>query len=326
MRRRTAILLALVMAVACTKKKKDGGVAAEQVSGLSAIPASARVVIGATPERLADSAVVARAFARLLERDADLALRIDRLAQGCGLDWRTRVRSLHVALTDAAPQPLLVVTGKLVEADIAKCVQTTVGAGGGSMTVEQADGRTLYHVVEGERSMWFAFGRSDTVLLSGSRDLVIAGLGDGEKVLDDPEMRALIERANTRAPLWAVGQVDHELGERLQKLTRGKVSTPPRAFLASLDPSDGLAAELSAVTASVEEAKALETQVETMLALLAMAAQAKGLGPAAGKLTSRQDGDIVHVGVALTDEELKSVLSTVDTGPAPPQDAGPHGP
>jgi hypothetical protein len=63
-----------------------------------------------------------------------------------------------------------------------------------------------------------------------------------------------------------------------------------------------------------------------MLALLAMAAQAKGLGPAAGKLASRQDGDIVHIGVALTDDELKTVLSAVDTGPAPPQDAGPHGP
>jgi hypothetical protein len=325
MRARRAIAMMLVVgALGCQHKKKTGDdVAATELSGLAAIPASARVVIGVSPARLADSDVVARAFARLLERDADLAMRVDRLAKGCGFDWRTRVQSLHVALTDAAPEPMLVATGQLEEADLAKCVQNTVGEGGGSLTVEQVEGRPLYHVIDGDHSMWFSFGTTDTVVLSGSRDLVVAGLGDGKKVMDAPELRALLQRADTRAPLWAVGRVDDKLGQRLLRITRGKVATAPRAFLASLDPSDGLHADLAAVTASAEDAKTLESQVGTMLALVAMAAQSQDLGPLASRITTRHEGDTLHISVALTDDELKEVLSKVDSGSPPAQDAGP---
>jgi hypothetical protein len=198
-----------------------------------------------------------------------------------------------------------------------------VGAGGGSLTLEQVDHRTLYHVVDGTHAMWFGFGASDTVVLSGSRDLVVDALGDGKKVMDVPEMRALIERADTRAPLWAAGRVDDQLGQRLLRLTRGKVSSPPRAFLASLDPSHGLDADLAAVTASEDDAKVLESQVGPMLALVAMWAQAEDLGPLAAKVTVHHEGDAVHISINLSDDELKEVLSKVDSGPPPAQDAGP---
>jgi hypothetical protein len=321
-----AIVLALLLIAACSGKKKSGAVEPSQVTGLGAVPGSARVVIGVSPARLATSDVVVRAFLRLLERDADLAMRVDRLAEGCHIAG-SEVESLHLVLSDTAPQPLLIATGPFSEADLAKCVQTTVGAGGGSMTVEQDAGRTLYHVVDGQHSMWFSFGQRDTVVLSGARELVIESLGDGPRVLDQPEMRALIERADTRAPVWAVGRVDDQLGQRLLRLTRGQVQSPPRAFLGRLDPTDGLQAELTAVAASEADAKVLESKVEPMLSLAAMAAQARGMGPLFGNVSVRQERDAVRIGITLTDAELKDVLSKVDSSPPPEQDAGPsHGP
>lgn len=322
MARRALLAAALVVAAGACKDRKPEKKAVAELAGLAAVPASARVVIGADPDRLADSPLVARAVEGMLERDPDLSGRIERLARACGIDWRD-LESLHLALTDDAPQPVLVVTGELAEADLARCVQGTVGAGGGSLNASPVDGRTLYQVTEGQRTVFFAFGRKDTVVLSASRELVLAALGDGQKVLDASEMNALVQRADTDAPLWAVGKVDPALGNRLLRLTRGKVTTPPRAFLGVLDPTAGLKVQLAAVMATEDDAKAMESQLNPTLGLVSIAAQARGLGPLAAKIAAARDGDTVTFGVSLTDAEVNEVLSKVDSRPPPDEDAGP---
>jgi hypothetical protein len=323
--RRTASALLALIAGGCTHKQKPATPPAE-LAGLAAIPSTARVVLAADPSRLSQSDVVARAFTLLLDKEPDLTERLQHLADGCQIDWRKQITSLHVALTSDAPVPLVIATGQLSEPDVAKCVQTTVGAGGGSLTMEQADDRTLYKVVEGKHTMYFAFGQHDTVALSASRDLVVNGLGNGQKVGDAPEMKDLFGRADTKAPLWAVGQVDASMGQRLQKITRGAVTASPKAFLFSLDPTDGVKVDLAAVMASEADAKAMESQAEGMLDLVALAAQRWQLGPLVAKATATQTSDTVHLGVALSDDEMKEVLSKVDTSAPAAQDAGPARP
>ena len=319
---RYALLTAVALAAACTSKASSEKTPPAQRAGLDAVPASARVVIGADPRRLAGSELVERAVALMIAREPELGARVASLATGCGLDW-TKLESVHLAITDDAPQPMLIATGPVAEADLAKCVQSTVGAGGGSLTLQQVDGRTVYQAVEGQRTVYFAFGREDTIVLSASRELVVTGLGSGKKVLDTPEMKALVDRADTRAPLWAVGRVDPTLGQRLLRLTRGKVSTPPEAFLGKLDPTGGITVELAAVMASEDDAKALESQLIPTLQLVSLAAQVRGLGPLAAKITGSRQGDVVRFGVSLTEAEVNEVLSKVDSRPPPDEDAGP---
>lgn len=315
--------LLLVALVACAKKKEPAAqVPPPDRAGLAAVPATARVVIGVKPKQLAGSRLVDRAIDQMLDRDPDLAARVERLAEGCKLDWST-LESVHLAMTDVAAQPMLVATGRLAEADLAACVRSTVGAGGGTLSATQVDGRTLYEVVEGQRSVYFGFGRSDTVVLSGSRDLVIAGLGPDKKVLDDAAMKALIGRARVDEPVWAVGVLDPALGQRLLRLTQGKLTTPPRAFLVALDPTGGLEVELAAVMSSEDDAKVLESQVDPTLSLVAFAAQARGLGPLAAKIAGSRDGDVVKFGVSLTEAEVNELLSKVDSRPPPDEDAAP---
>jgi hypothetical protein len=318
--------LCLVGVAGCkTKKARDDKQPPPDLSGLAAVPDTARVVIGADPGRLAGSMLVSRAFELMLEREPELGAQLERLTVGCDLDWRNQLDQLHLVRTDG-PDPLVVATGKLAEADLAKCVQNTVGTGGGSLTIEQVEGRTLYKVEQGTRTVFFAFGRADTVVLSGSRELVVAGLGSGPKVLDNPEMKALIDRADTHAPMWAVGQVDPGLGTRLLKLTGGRLTNPPRAFLMRLDPAAGLKADLTAVMVSEDDAKVLESQLNPTLALVSMAAQAKGLGQIAAKIAGSRERDAVRFGIELTDAEVKEVLSKVDSRPPPEQDASPGAP
>ncbi|MCA9673913.1 MAG: hypothetical protein H6709_17060 [Kofleriaceae bacterium] len=320
-----AVTVVATVASGCNKKKQAPPERRPppELSGLAAVPVSTRVLIGADPARLADSEIVARAFGDMLARDPDLGVRTQRLAEACALDVRTQLASVHVALTTDAPEPLLVVTGRLAEADLAKCVQTTVGAGGGQVTAHQVEGRTLYKVDDAGRVVTFGFGRADTVVVSASEKLVIEALGPGPKVLDDAEMKGLIDRADARAPLWAVGKVDGSLGQRLTRLTGGAVTTPPKAFLAALDPSAGLRVSLGAVMATVDEAKALESHVNPTLALVAIAAQARGLGQLAAKIAASRDDDVVRFGVDLTSDEVKEVLSRIDSRGPSQQDASP---
>ncbi len=310
-------------AAGCSSKASSARQPPPSLAGLAAVPASARVIIGADPARLADSSLMRRGFGLLLERNDELATRVARLAAGCGFDWRTQLTAVHLVLTTDAAEPLLVATGKLAEADLARCVQTTVGEGGGKVTARQVDGRTLYQVDDAGRSVTFGFGQADTVVISASRALVVAALSTGKKVLDDPAMKALIDRADVAAPLWAAGQVDADLGQRLTRLTGGQVKAAPVAFLASADPVAGLQLSLGAVMGTEDDAKQLESHVNPMLALASLAAQARGLGPLASRIGASRDGVILRFGVKLDDAEVKEVLSKIDSRPLHQQDAAP---
>ncbi len=296
-----------------------------QLTGLAAVPASAKVIIGADPARLAGSPLIARAAELMIAREPGIGDRLARLAAGCKLDWRTQINSLHLALTTDSPEWMMVATGALVETELARCVQSTVGTGGGSLTLTQVEGRSLYQAVDGDHTVYFAFGQADTIVLSGSRELVIAGLGTGQKAMDAPEVAALIGRADTHAPLWAVGKLDPAAGHRLLTLVKGAIETPPKAFLGVLDATEGFQAELVAVMGSEDDAKAMESQLKPMLELISLMAQARSLGPFAAKIAGSRDGDSIRFGVKLTAQEVADLLAEVDSTAGGLQDAGPPG-
>src|ERR1041385_4629602 len=129
------LLVALVVTAGCGKKSRRKS---PEVTGLAAVPSSAQVVIVVDVKRVVDSPLVERAIDQLLMRDADLATRWQKLRDSCKLDLATID---HVALaigpkSGDAPGTgpvLMVVTGKLVEADLATCVRAMVGQGGGTL-------------------------------------------------------------------------------------------------------------------------------------------------------------------------------------------------
>src|SRR5690606_2820961 len=115
---------------ACDKKKK-----APEVAGLSAVPQSAQVIVSADVARVASSPLVRRAVETLLLGDAELATRWQRLQDSCKLE----LDQLANVLLAIGPRPgpdvgtgpvLMVVTGKLVETELAACVRAMVGQGG----------------------------------------------------------------------------------------------------------------------------------------------------------------------------------------------------
>lgn len=309
-------------------KGKPAAKVAAPIAGLDAVPASATAVVSIAVPKVASSPLVQRAVEKLLLADAELSGRWERLREECKLDVVQAVSQVVLALgPKPAPQTaapvLLVATGKLVEAELAACVRSLVGKGGGTLTARTADGRTVYQAKEGNRGVWFGFGRPDTVVLGSQESFVLEALGAGPKVAENAELRAFMELADRKQSVWAAGVVDPAIAERLLRPAAGALKAGPRGFVVSGDASSGVQASLGAVMASVEDAKALENLAKQQLGLLAMAAQVKGLGRLVGKITAVADDKVVRISVALDPTEINQLLSAVDSANPGSQDAPP---
>lgn len=316
-------LAALVAAGGC---KGKGGKPAEVV-GLAAVPANAQVVITADVARIASSPLVTRAIETLLLKDADLALRWQRLHDTCKLD-ATKLKHVVLAIgPHAGPEPgtgpvIMIVTGQLVETELAECVRGIVGQGGGTLTAKTVDGRTLYQAKDQKRTMFFAFGRPDTVVLGASEKYVAEALGNGKKAKDSPELSAWMKRADQKAPIWAVGKVDERVRGGLVKVTNGQLSAGPTAMILAVDPTNGAKLDLGTVMATPADAKTLESFAKTQLGLLAMAAQVKSLGMVVEKVAISTDAEVVRFKADLDMNDVNLLISVLD-GEAPTEQVSP---
>lgn len=325
---RTFVACSLAVAIAaagCGKKSSK----APEVAGLSAVPASAQVALAADVARIASSPLVTRAVETLLLKDAELATRWHRLQDNCKLDI-DKIKSIVLAI-GPAPDPqklgtgpvIMVATGQLVETELAACVRAMVGQGGGTLTAKTVAGRTLYQAKDRNRTMFFAFGRPDTVVLGSNEGYVTEALGPGKKATDNADLMAWIKLVDQKAPAWAAGRVDERVRAGLVKVTNGQLSAGPSAMVVAIDPSSGAKLDIGAVMASPADAKTLESFAKTQLSLIAMAAQAQSLGKIVDKLEISSDGAVVRFKANLAMDDVNQLISVLDGGGITAQDSPP---
>ncbi|HLL22706.1 MAG TPA: hypothetical protein VK427_11270 [Kofleriaceae bacterium] len=324
-----AVAATLVGAGACGKKAGSNAPPPE-LTGLAAVPSSAEIVIAVDVEKLSASPIVARAVEQLLMRDAQLRERWEHVRDACKLDVTRHIKRLTIAL-GPSPEPakpgtgpvLMVATGAMKEAELSTCIRSLVGKGGGSLTAKPLDGRTLYQVKDQNRTMVFAFGRADTIVLGTNEAYVIEALGTGKKAADHPELATWMKLVDQNGPLWAVGRVSDRVKSGLVRVTSGQIKAGPTAFVGAADLTAGAKLELGAVMASADDAKQLESQIKAQLAALVMVAQAKSLGTMVQKIKITVDGNVVRIGAALTMDDVNHVLSMLDGRGPPAQDSPP---
>jgi hypothetical protein len=323
---RPAVAIAVAfLASACGKSKKAEAPPPE-VTGLAAVPASAEAVIGIDLPKLVDAPLVGRVVDQLFLHDTTLATRWQQVRDTCKLDLGKQVKHLLLALGPHQTSPgtgpvLLIATGTFVEADVAGCIRTVVGKGGGTLTATTADGRTIYTAKEGNRQMVFAFGRADTLVLGSNEAYVKEAMSlTGPKISGDADMKAWLAMIDQNAPLWGVGRVDPQVGGGLVKRVGGLVAGP-RAIVGTLDPTGGAKVDAGIVMASPADANQLESFTKTQLGQLTAAASLVKAGGAVGKIETTVSGDVVHLGAAFTVDDLNQLLSALDGGDTPKQDA-----
>jgi hypothetical protein len=331
--RAVTIAGAILCAIACGKKSGSDAPPPE-VTGLSAVPSSAEIVIAIDVEKLAASPIVARAAEQLLARDAQLAESWAHVRDECKIDVAKQIKRLTIAL-GPAPNPakpgtgpmLMVATGAIGEAELSACIRSLVGKGGGTLTAKPLETRTLYQVKDSSRTMFFAFGSPNTVVLSVDEKFIGTALDTkGKKAMDHPELAAWAKLTNQNAPLWMMGRVSERVKGGLVRVSGGAIKTGPTAFVASLDLTEGAKVELSTVMANADDAKQLESQIKAQLGMLVMIAQAKSMGPLIQKVKLATDGKLVRISVALTMDDMNHVLSVLDPAPPPAQDSPPPSP
>ena len=321
--------LALLSGAACKDTEKDKKQQPRpvpvHVTGLAAVPAAVRAVVGINVEAVADAWLVERAVAQMFLRDPGLAARVDGLIRACRFDPAKDLRSVTLALGAGAhqDQALMVATGSFSQSEVAACVRSSLAEDGGSLTESDVDGRPFYNAsARSDRadSVWFTFGDPTTLVVATSSEWLAEAVGKGDKVLSRQPMASWIERADPGAGIWAAGALDERIGGELVALVGGQLSGPPRALLGHMKMQDGLALSLSAVAATADDAQALVALTNAQLGLGALALQRYGLGPLVSKLTVAAEGDTLRLGFALTEEELKDVLSRIDTTTEPALD------
>lgn len=332
-----ACSIAGVLAIGACGKKKSSGPSPE-VTGLAAVPASAEVVIAIDVSRVVDAPLVSHAVELLLQRDSVLADRWQKLHDTCKLDVK---QFSHVVLAigpHAGPQPgtgpvLVVATGKLVETELAACVRGMVGQGSGGLTAMPHGDRTLYQAKDAGRTMYFAFGRPDTLLMSASEELITEALGTGKKITDNPDMQTWFGMVDQKAAIWAAGRVDERVRQGMVKTMNGTITAGPSAMVVSVDFANGVKVAAGAVMANPADAKALESYAKTQLAGLGMAAQIKGLGKLVDTIEVTSNGSLVRFIAAFNSEQVNQLVSVLDGGggsaqspPPPSGSAGSAGP
>ena len=327
-RRLGTIVLSLLLVAACTKRKAKDTALSPEVSGLAAVPATAQVVIAADVSKLADSPIIARAVERLLMSEPKLAESWAHVQESCKIDPIKQIRHVMLAI---GPPPggagtgpvLMVATGSLSEPDLATCIRSMVGKGGGELTAKSVVGRSIYMVKDGNRTMHFAFSRPDTVVLGTNEAWVVEALGTGPKATSNPDLQGWLKLIDQHSPVWAVGRVDPRVGQGLVTATAGKLAKQPEAFVATLDATVGAKILLGVVMSDAESAKTLESWAKNELAVASMAAQMKSLGSVVAKVTVIAEQSVVRFRAALTMDEVNRLLSVLDEKPAPEQGSPP---
>jgi hypothetical protein len=324
---RCLLAAALVAGWGCGKKAEPVGPPPE-LTGLAAVPLTAEVVIGADVAKLADAPVIDRALEQLLRNPA-LAERWQHLRDDCKIDVTQQIKRVMLAIgphAGSAPGTgpvLMVVVGSIPEAQLKECVGKLVGLGGGAVTGKAVFGRTLYLAKEGNRTMYFAYGRPDTVVLGSDEAFVTQALGPDKKAPDNPELGKLLRLVNQSSGLWAAGRTDPRIRDGLVQLTEGKLHAGPVGFTFAADLTNGANLTFSAVMSNADDAKNLESYVNGERALLIAAAQLKSLGPVVAKVTVAVDHDVVRLRAPLTVEDLNQLLSMLDAEGSPLQDSAP---
>jgi len=329
-----AVLAALAVAgaVGCGKKAGPPPGHAPELTGLAVVPANAQAVVGVDVAKLTDSQVVDRAIEQLLTHDAALAERWQRFKEACKIDLEKQIKRViialgpHTGLQPGTGPVLMIATGSVPETELKDCVTKLVGTGGGTVTGKAVQDRTVYLAKDGNRTMYFAYSRPDTIVLGSDEAYLTEALSSGKKAADDPELTTWRRLVNARSPLWAVGRTDPRIRDGLVQLTEGKISAGPAAFAASLDLTDGAKFQLSAVMATQEQAKNLESYAKGELALLGAAAQLKSLGALVAKLGVTVDNAVVQFQATLTVDDLNRLLSALDAASTSEQDRPPPDP
>jgi hypothetical protein len=324
-----AIAIVAVAGAGCGKKTSEPSGPPPEVTGLAAVPANAQVVIGVDVGKLLGSQVVERAVDQLLLHNPVLSERWQRLHDDCKIDLGRQIKRMLLAIgPHPGPEPgtgpvILVVVGSIAEAQLKDCVAKLVGGGGGTVTGKSVFGRTLYLAKDGNRTMYFAYGKADTVVLGSNEAYVTEALGTGRKAPDDADLAKWLRLVNQNAPVWAVGRTDERVRSGLVQLTEGKVGAGAVGYAAMADFAEGAKLELAVVMSKPEDAKSLESYVKGELALLTAAAQLKSLGPVVAKVNVTVENERVRLRLPLTVEDLNLLLSALDGGGTAAQDSAP---
>ena len=181
--------------------------------------------------------------------------------------------------------------------------------------VHGEDGLAVYEKKIGRVSQFSAAIGPETILVSASRDLVIAaakGAGRPPAALN-PDLQALLDKADGRHPLWFVALAPPELKKQL---ARGQDTAPIAdkvlAFSGDLDVDQDLRGSVRIHTADARTAESVAEMLDAARGLVNLLLQSNT--EFAEVLAPVVDGVKVHTRQGIVDLDVRLSADTLDRG------------
>lgn len=165
--------------------------------------------------------------------------------------------------------------------------------------------------------VWFAFGAPDWVIGATSEDELRGVLAGTQRLQLDPAVRALVTEPGRDVLAWAIA-VRGTVVDGVEPVA----GVRPRALYGYLRRAGdgGVELEVGALLASEADAAALHEFVLSQRNQAIIIAQGRGLGPWAGAVEVRAEGDRVRLTSRLTAGDVEQIISRIDRGAGPEQD------
>lgn len=166
---------------------------------------------------------------------------------------------------------------------------------------------------EASDEVWFTIAGPTILVVATSKEWLQRAVSDADKIMSSSSVSKLITRVDRTAAVWVAGDIDPHIGQGLVEQTRGEIAKPPISMFGTLSLDRGIRFELGVDMVSQNDANALKSLISGQLGMGALAAQAYGLGEWVDKLGVDVDQKTVYLRVTLQDDEIRQILSRIDT-------------
>jgi hypothetical protein len=323
-------------------------------SGVEALPAGANILVSVSFTDMRSQPDYDKDIQDALSQaDPEFVKKYDDFKAKTGLDPVKDLDSLSLGVYLPAggpaagePDVLALVAGRFDPAKLAAGIETLVSDEGAKVTKSDYKGQTVYAGQEqnpgATKAYWAVTDKVGVIGNSESRLQAALDLATSGKTAPlAPRLKALTDRVDSKATVWAVGYLPEKPKTEPQGTPNPMAQDPSdmiREFLVSFDGKAGMDLKAEVSCKDAQSAMMVKNQIEMMRGFLGMMALQSNpnmpaevttqINSAIQKILVSSENDRIAINVKMTKEELdglKKALETMKSAMAQPGAGAPAG-
>jgi hypothetical protein len=285
------------------------------------VPKETQLVLMANLNRMRNTPLW-RKMLDLRDSDPQSKATYDEFVQKCGLDPLKQVDSVFLAFpqgaSDAKEFAAIVRGNGFDENKLAACGKEQAKKDGSDVATSEYNGKKLYtDTKQGQAYAVFLDGK--TLAFGGKEwikrviDLAAGKKEAGESAKENPELMALMGRANTKVGAWGAGVVSQATRDSLKLDAHFSSASSMKDAFGWIDLATGFAADVNVDVGTADDAKDLATKINGQLSDTKKHPQVMmmGITPLIDQIKVDARGATFHVSVAYNQQQVDDIIGRV---------------